>query len=200
MTRRGGCVLALAIAAIVSGCSALSAQPDRTRYFVLTPLAVSERPRTPAVQATVGVEVKVPDSLNRYLVTRLSNNEIAISDTDRWADPLGEALSRVLRDNLAVLLSTQRVLVFPWESSSPPDIIVEVDLLQFEQSSRRSAEITARWSVARGSDRGEAHTEQTSVSEPMVGTDAQAAAAALSAGLGRLSRDIAAGVRQSTSR
>ena len=188
----------LALAAVATGCSALSAQPDRTRYFVLTPVAASDRPPPSRIETTVGVgPVRIPDSLDRYLVTRKANNEIAISDTDRWADPLRDALGRVLRDNLATLLGTERVVVFPWGSSTQPDVTVEIELLEFERSSGQTAEIKARWSIERGPGRVPVRTQETSEREPIAGTDAEAAAAALSVAIGRLSREIAAAVRES---
>jgi len=78
-------VAALAIAQLAAGCSALSRQADTTKYFVLTPLATSERAPADAFDLAVGVgPLTIPDHLDDYLVTRLADEEIAISDTDRW--------------------------------------------------------------------------------------------------------------------
>jgi uncharacterized lipoprotein YmbA len=183
-------------AALVSGCTALSAQEDRTRYFILKPLAVPERQPVSGFARSVGLgPFAIPDHLEAMLVTRLADNQITISDTDRWAEPLHEGLSTALRQDLIRLLGTERIVIYPWESSAQPDLAVRVEVLQFERTRRGTVELAARWSVERGSDRTPIVTEETRVSKPVRGTDSNAAAMALSSAVLVLSRNIAAAIR-----
>ena len=65
--------------------------------------------------------------------------------------------------------------------SAPPDLAIKIEVLQFESTTRGTAEVAARWSIERGSDRTPLLTGETSVSEPIRGTDTRAAVAGLSA-------------------
>jgi len=197
MTRfRANLKIVLAIAQLTTGCSALSAQADKTKYFVLTPIAAPE-PKRDAFDRAVGVgPLTLPDHLERQLVTRLADEEISISETDRWSEPLREALTGVLRQNLMVLLGTDRIVAYPWEPSAPPDLAVTLEVLQFERTAQGTAHLRARYSILRGVDRAPLWTTAASVSRPIRGTDTRAGVAALSAAVGDLSRQIAAEVRR----
>jgi len=199
MRRFATLVATLAIAEIVSGCSALSRQADTTKYFVLTPLATPEQGFAVGFDGAVGIgPLTIPDHLDNYLVTRLADEEVDISDTDRWGEPLREAVSRTLRQNLIALLGTEHVVIYPWHRSAPPDLAVSMELLRFERTTNGTAEVAARWSIERGSDRSRLLTDETTVSQPILVTYTLAAVAALSAALGQLSRQIATDVRRVT--
>jgi uncharacterized lipoprotein YmbA len=190
---------AAALAAMAPACSALSPQADNTKYFVLSPIGVKEPRPAPGLDLVVGVgPLTIPDQLEHQLVTRLSAEEIAISDTDRWGEPLHEGFSRALRQNLITLLGTQRVVTYPWAPSSPPDLTVEIEILEFERTASGTAELSARWSIERGRERERLLVNQTRVSTAIRRPDARAAVAALSASVAQLSRQIAADIRRSS--
>ncbi|MCK7492219.1 MAG: PqiC family protein [Comamonadaceae bacterium] len=64
----------------------------------------------------------LPDYLDRLqVVTRTPSGELAVSDTQRWAEPLQEGLIRVLDENLSALLGTERIVRFPWPRSLAPE-------------------------------------------------------------------------------
>ena len=127
---------ALTLVGLAGGCSALSPQPDRTRYFTLSPVAASERAPPPVGHAerSLGIgPVTIPDQLEDGIVTRISSEEVAISDNDRWGQPLRDSLVTVLQQNLVRLLGTQHVVIYPWQPSSAPDLAVTLELLHFER-------------------------------------------------------------------
>jgi uncharacterized lipoprotein YmbA len=182
----------------MASCSALSAQEDRTRYFTLRPLAVPERQPVSGFDRTVGIgPIVVPDHLEHGLVTRIAGDEIAISDLDRWAEPLHDLLGRGLRQNLIALLRTERIQSYPWDLSTTPDIAVSLEILHFERTAQGMADLAVRWTLERGADRAPLLTQETRISKPIKGTDTRAVVAALSEALVTLSRDIAAAVRPS---
>ena len=190
-------VAACSLAAFMGGCSALSAQADATRYFVLTPSSASERKPIVGFDRSVGIgPVTVPDHLEDYLVTRLADQEIFISDTDRWGEPLHESLQHVLRQDLMTLLGTERIQLYPWGLSAPPDLAVALEVLHFQREVTGSAAVTVRWSIQRGSDRAPLLTEGDLDPRAHPGNDSRDAAAALSTALGMLSRQIAAEIRR----
>jgi uncharacterized lipoprotein YmbA len=193
-------VAGLALAYLAAGCSALSPQPDRTKYFLLKPLALPERQSVNGSGLAVGLgPVAIPDHLQHQLVTRLADNEIALSDTDRWADTLRECFTTGLRENLIVLLGTDRIFIYPWDLSASPAVAVAVEVLRFERTAKGTVELAARWTIERGSDRARLLTEETRVSQPIQGVETRAAVAALSSALVVLSGQIASAVRRASS-
>jgi uncharacterized lipoprotein YmbA len=89
---------------------------DPARFYTLSPLAI---PGTEAEAAGQGVAIgvgpiKLPEHLDRpQIVTRTSRNELKLAEFDRWAGSLADDFSRVLAENLSILLSTDRVSVYP---------------------------------------------------------------------------------------
>ena len=75
----------------LAGCAALSAQPDPSRFFTLTPLPQAEEAVSKisagSEQISLGIgPVKLPGYLDRQeLVTRISQNRFDVSENDRWA-------------------------------------------------------------------------------------------------------------------
>ena len=88
----------------------------------------------PNARLTVGVgPVDFPDYLRRLaVVTRVTPNRIELSDEKRWAEPLDKNFTRVLSENLATLLNTQRIEKYPWPLTSKVDYQVEIDVQRFE--------------------------------------------------------------------
>src|SRR5580700_1859338 len=115
-------LIGLGACAIVAGCSVLSPQPDRSEFFILTPvsdragMAANAASASPDSQLTIGVgPVDFPDYLRRLpVVTRVAPNRIELSDERRWAEPLDKNFVRVLSENLATLLDTERIEKYPW--------------------------------------------------------------------------------------
>ena len=94
----------LAIGAL-SGCSLLQPHDDPTRFYVLTvPSAMSERATQGEFKRwKVGLRpVEVPGYLqSKSMVVRSGTNEIHFADFDRWAEPLDQGISRVIKETLS---------------------------------------------------------------------------------------------------
>src|SRR5258708_8387071 len=141
--------------AIVAGCSVLSPKPDRSEFFILSPvsdsagMATKPASTSPDSQLTVGVgPVDFPDYLRRLpVVTRVAPNRIDLSDERRWAEPLDKNFVRVLSENLAVLLDTQRIEKYPWSLRTKVDYQVEIDIQRFETTSDGQTQLIASWLI-----------------------------------------------------
>jgi uncharacterized lipoprotein YmbA len=89
----------------LSGCSFLQPHDDLTRFYVLTV------PSAPSGRATqdefkrwkVGLRpVEMPGYLqSKSMVVRSGTNEIHFADFDRWAEPLDQGISRVIKETLS---------------------------------------------------------------------------------------------------
>ncbi len=138
-----GCVVALVAAA---GC-ATTQQP--TRFYVLTPLPAA--PPASARGPAVGLRpVSLPAELDRpQIVTRTGENTVELAEFDRWAGPLAENFTQVLAQDLAALIPTERVAVFPWGKNTPVDYEVTVDVARSDGSLGGNCTLLAYWTVAR---------------------------------------------------
>jgi uncharacterized lipoprotein YmbA len=132
--------IAFGVCVLAAACSVLSPQPDQTKFYLLTPVAdrtwmpASTSSKSPDAQLTIGVgPVDFPDYLRRFsVVTRIAPNRINLSDEKRWAEPLDRNFTRVLSENLATLLETQRIERYPWSLKTKVNYQIEVDVQQFE--------------------------------------------------------------------
>ncbi len=181
---------------VLGGC----ASTPPTRFYVLNYIPSSKAEQQAAATEhglAIGVgPVELPQYLHRpQIVTRGSNNELHLSEFDRWGEPLERTVPRILAENLSVLLSTDRVAVFPWEKSTPIDYQVAVKLSRFEMNLGGESLLVARWSVMRAKGKEVLMTRRSSFRELADGQDYEATVSALSRTLADLSREIAAEIK-----
>jgi uncharacterized lipoprotein YmbA len=76
--------------------------------------------------------VELPEHLERpQIVTKIGSSELHFSEFNRWAGPLEKNFSRVLAENLSILLSTDKVLVYPWIGTLEVKRQLRVNIHQF---------------------------------------------------------------------
>ncbi len=190
--------LVLGMCVLAAGCSVLAPRPDRSRFYILTPAAGGSADPAlaaaagPSTQLTLGVgPVSLPDYLRRLpVVTRVEPNRIEISEEKRWAEPLDKSFSRVLCENLATMLGTERIERYPWPLATKVDYQVEVDVQRFETTSDGQTQLVASWIIHDGRDGKILYASRTVESAP-AGADAASASAGLSADLAVMCREIA---------
>ena len=186
-TTRALALLALAVAGCASG-------GDPTRYYVLAPTKVPGVARLAAAgqpQLRVGIRsVDLPRYVERPgLVTRASANRLEVAEFQQWGAPLRQAVPVILAENLAQLIPTDQVAVFPWGRGFVPDVQVVVDVSQFEGTLGGDAVLAARWRISRRG--GEDSTTGVSRLSEAAGADYESLVAAYSRLVGALSREIA---------
>lgn len=95
--------LALIVAAIAaSSCSLPQAQPDLTRFYILTASAKTAAPVSGEPAKIFLRSINVPEFLRgRIFVVRTGNNQVSFIDQARWAEPLEAGLHRVIAEDLA---------------------------------------------------------------------------------------------------
>jgi uncharacterized lipoprotein YmbA len=173
-----------------------------SRFYTLNPLkAHGERSRSVTAEQGFSVAVgpvAIPDYLDRpQILTRSGPSELKLAEFDRWAGSLEEDISRVLAENLSVLLSKDHVTVFRWRGDAylfPAEYRVGIDLMRFEGTMRESVTLAARWSVNREEDKKILAARESNIREPVGGQDYDALVGAMSRALATLSREIAAAI------
>jgi uncharacterized lipoprotein YmbA len=151
--------------------------------------------KTQATGKSVGIgigPIKFPDHLDRpQIVTRTSANAIQLSEFDRWAGSLREDFSRVLAENLSILLSTDYIFIYPFTKSTPIDYKVAVEVVRFDGELGKTAALTARWTVMEGDSKAFKLVRRSKITETADDSSYEAMVAALSRTVERLSHEIA---------
>jgi uncharacterized lipoprotein YmbA len=169
-------------------------------YYVLHSLQ-SEVPDVKMVRAgndlSVGVgPITIPEYLDRpQMATRSTPDSLQFAEFDKWAEPLAKNLTRVIAENLAILLATDHVGIFPWLHSTQFQYQVTVDITQFERTPDGKVTLAARWNVL--GDHGDSmlQTEMSRFSIPIDSTGYDAIASAESRAVEALSREIATALK-----
>jgi uncharacterized protein len=180
----------------VSGCMNFSPMSDPSRFFMLTPLPQSEqsRPDTDKVNSLfLGIgPIRFPAYLDRdQIVTRAGQNRFDVSENDRWAEPLEENFTRVLSQNLGILLGGARIVRYPWQTSQRPKCQIEMEVLRFEPNTRQEVELLAGWTLIDVSNKTALVSRESRIARRTAAKSMEASVAALSETLGDLSREIA---------
>jgi uncharacterized lipoprotein YmbA len=150
----------------------------------------------------VGVEqANIPEYLDRpEIVVRTSANSLELTRGDRWGQRLQGDITRVVADNLRGLLPSDNVFVLPLRRREPVAVTVAVDVTSFERDASGSVVLNAYWSVLDGQTEAERAGARARYSEPVEGEGVEATVTAMNRALTALSRDIAAGIKRSSSR
>jgi uncharacterized lipoprotein YmbA len=190
------------LAAVLAGCSTLLPPvPDKSRFFMLTPITPGES-SSPAAQSATGSlilglgPVKFPAYLDRTeVVTQVEPNRLEVSETNQWAEPLKSNFTTVLGQNLSLLLGTPQIVHFPWYSTTHMDYQLVAEVERFDSDAQGNAHLIAQWTIEdpttkKTLDRGEPNLTASGA------TDAAQSAAALSRVLADFSRQLAIAVGQ----
>lgn len=181
---------------LLSGCGV--SRP--AKFYILTPVADSGTGITGAAGPALGIgPVDFPAYLDRpEIVHRSGENQLHFAGSHRWGEPLKTAFTRTLAENLSVMLPTERVTRYPWPRSADIDFQVSVDVIRFDADAKGTVVLAASWEVSRPADGTVMSRQKTSYPEMAGGPgDYPAIVSAQSRVLERLSRDIAAAIRDS---
>jgi len=195
-------IVAAGFALALVGCTTFSAQPDPSRFFTLSAQSQGEEStekrsiRAPALSLGIG-PVTLPGYLDRQeIVTRIAQNQVRLSEYDRWAEPLEEGVARVVSQNVASILRAERITSYPWPIDRKPLYQIELEVLRFETNNAQEAHLAARWTLRHTRKKDLVRYRDTRLSRPAGERSTAAFIAALSEVLGDLSRQIAQAIEE----
>jgi uncharacterized protein len=177
----------------LGGCVGSSAP---ARLYVLTP-GPEATVDPPGIQGPCGLAlgvgpVQLPDLLDQaQIVTRRHADEINRAEFDRWAEPLTDSVPRVLAEDLAALLKTERIAIFPWDPEQTVRYQIVVDVQRFDGTLGGEVVLDARWRIL-AADGTERAVRRSVLTQPTGGPGYETVVAAMSRALMGLSREIAA--------
>jgi uncharacterized protein len=188
-------VVPLGASLIVGGCAS---QPSRFYLLSAVPNTETASLEMSGQQGpTIGVgPVTLPRYVDRpQIVTRTSPYELKVAEFDRWAEALDTNLTRVLAENLSILLPTARVVMSPWPRAIPIDYQVTVDVTHFLSQVGGDSLLIADWTLFKGEGQDALTSGRSRFSASPGGQDYAAIVAAMSQTVASLSREIATAVR-----
>ena len=186
------------LALLLAGC--IRSAP--ARFYQLSPFpngAVMAGAACPAKDRAIAIgPVRMPDYLDRpQIVTRSGDNEVVLSELNRWAGSLENDVARVLVENISAMPAADGCEVVRWTPAPvnrSATYGVEVSLERFEGARGDAVLLEARWVVS-APDRSVLLRSRSRIREPMQDDSYDAVVAAMSRALEVLSRDIAGGIR-----
>ena len=188
--------LGIAAAILLGACT----ETKPSNFYLLSPIAEPSAEK-PGAKGAKGIAlaigpVELPKHVDRaQIVTYASPNKIQLDEFNRWGEPLGDNFARVLADNLALLVPTQRIVVYPWRSGTPFKYQVTVEVSGFAVRPGGEASLIARWAIY--TKRGERvlMSWRSKFGQRVTSPGFEASAAALSKLVAELSQDIATAVK-----
>lgn len=197
---RSAIIVLVILGTVLSGC--ITTNPSQpANFYMLSPM--SESKEAPQVEIgegcfAIGVgPVQIPEYLNRpQIVSRKSTIELFLDEFNKWAEPLEDNFTRVLAENLANILCTDPVAIFPFRGSIPVDYRVTVDVIRFDGMLGKDITLIARWAIF-GKERDELHSiRRLKYTEPPEDNSYKALIQAKSRAIEKLSRDIATAIKE----
>ena len=176
-----------------SGCTGTS---PSALYYTLSPIeknSIPDQSTIVPVDFAIGIgPVTFSDQLDRpAIVTQTGKNQININEFHRWAGSLQQNFTRVMTQNLAILLKTDQVMARPWERYFKPDIRITVDIQKFGGQLGEFAELETTWIIIEEGKDVEAVVHRSAIKEAVTDESYEALVAAQSKALASLCEEIA---------
>jgi uncharacterized lipoprotein YmbA len=189
----------LAALLLVSFAAACTPPVPPPHLYVLSPMVpplTGEHP-TAGLPIVMVALTQVPDFLDRpQLVERTSDTALKLVETDQWAERLSTNISRVVAQNLAVMVPADASIPLPVRGALPYKFQVVISLNNLELAQSGEVLLAGRWSITDADGTKELAARSVSLHEKAAGAGIPAAVDAMSHALGEVSRDIAEQIKR----
>lgn len=196
MTSRIALLTLLSAALLLVGCG-VGGKSKPANFYVLTGIPGDTAPLSASGNSpAIGVgEVVIPNFLDRpQIVTQTGPNQIALSEFNRWGESFQSGITRVLREDVAIYLGTDKVTAFPWHRPFPNDYIIHIVVLSFEAAPyRETLTLKVMYRITDPKQKETFLVKELTLTEPIPGgyPDYPAIVDAMSAIAADLAKDIA---------
>jgi uncharacterized lipoprotein YmbA len=187
VSRRG--VLGLALASVVPAC----ASPEPA-YYTLAAVPGVAKPGAPAQ-----VELRrigLAGYLDRSEIVRANSAySLRLNGTERWGEPFGDLVARILAENLNTRLPGTSVFTSAGSITTEAGATIEMDVQRFDADASGQAVLLAQVAVSRGRARASAATRVFNFTVRPSGPSTADLVAAMSTALGQLADGLATMLR-----
>ena len=148
-------LVAALVLAVLAGCNLPTAQPDPTRFYLLSApgAAPASAPATEGARAaTLGLcRIELPAYLRSpAVVLRPGGTEVVRVRDARWAESLEQGIARLLRETLLAQAGVRAVVAYPAPQAVLPQYEITVRVLACEGvvgPEGRRARFAAAWEI-----------------------------------------------------
>ena len=188
--------LSFCLAGLLAACASPAPPPALYQLRSAPPVPV-QAVAAPQQVLQLLLPVALPEALQRdALLLPQGQTGLQALAGHRWAEPLADAVPRLLRQDLAALLGEARV----WAAPVPAGVVItrqcRVEILSLLATPERTAVVLqARWTLSDPSGRIAPQVQTTQISVPSAGPDVDALVAAHRLALWRLAEQVALAVR-----
>ena len=185
---------------IMTGCSFWGgSQPITKNYILHSFYSDAIQPPPVAQMPDIGIlvgPIRMPMYLDRIdIVIRDSQNQVRLANLAQWAGPLQENFTRVLAENLSVLLATDKVSIFPSTRAMRFDYNVMVSVTRFDGMPGKKTILRARWSILNEKRKKMLFEKSSRIEEPTTDASMEGLVAAESRAVAALSHEIAEAIK-----
>jgi uncharacterized protein len=184
----------LVLVGVLSACASTRTQNHYYTLVEQTPEPSLEHLKKPRLSLVLQ-PIKLPVQVDRtQIVLRLDEQRVQLLETHRWSQPLKYEISQAVSAHLSHALPNFQVYASGRQLKAQPDIVIALEILQFDSVQGTSASVEARWSI-------QSQAEQTPINghtlvEVPVTSDALASLAeAHVEAMREISRQIASGIQ-----
>ncbi len=152
----------LCLAMGLTGCLSLGRGEPPQRYFVLGGDTLRPPPTTSPQVADVTAGLRRPKLASYlaspFMVIRRGPNQVDFSEFNRWGEPLGSGINRVVASSLAAR-GFRDAAVAPWPPTARYDYLIQLDVVRFEGlapeeplSPEGGVSLSVMWEIIRQED------------------------------------------------
>ena len=193
---------------LLSGCFGINPITP-TKLYVLNPVEykaplVNGMEKRPLLSVEIA-SFRLPRYLEKpQIITKSRQNQLTMEEYHQWGGSLRKNMTRVLAQNISKLLATPNVTSPPFRPSPPPDIRVDVEVMQFEANDKGEVKLSAQWRLSRGKTGKTLTTRMTEIKReikkqvPGEGSDSDAIVLAMGNLLGDFSHIMAREIQDQT--
>lgn len=112
--------------------------------------------------------IEIPEYLNRpQIISSPNKNVVKFAEFDHWAEPLKHNITRVIFENISLLLNTNRIFVFPKTSKLPIQYKINIEFIKLDGKLGKELDLNALWSIADGETKKIISMNRTNIKEPL---------------------------------
>jgi len=141
--------------------------------------------------------VSIPDYLERsQIVTGVGTDRVEFLMLHRWAEPLENAITRILAEEIGARVPIERIVTYPWRDmvARAMRCQVVVAVVRFDGHPGGDVTLGTRWQIL-GRDGDELALERSTVIQAAMGPSVEDLVAGMGRALATLGREIAVEVR-----
>jgi len=178
---------------ILNGCISVGQSPEPRLYMLkqVSDSDISQEFSMPANIITVIGPVEIPQYLDRPQMVTQENGMMNVAQFDRWGESLDTAISRLIIEDLGLMVKNGTFEMFPCSYAIPVKYQVIISIQQLESDFKKGISFVAQWSIIDAVSKKMLFTKKSGLEQPISPRNYSGLAQALGKVVASLSSEIA---------